>query len=86
METRPRTRKRLSEMIPESLSDFALLVAGDAPSLAACFFSIWGIVSGMEFKIELKSFVWLPSEQIDFFANVFATPERLHLYLFGLWQ
>ena len=30
----PRTRKRLSERIPESLSDFVLLVAGDAPSLA----------------------------------------------------
>ena len=76
METRPRTRKRLSERIPESLSDFALLVAGDSPSLAACFFSIWGRVSGMEFKIELKSFVWRPSEQMDFFANSCATPKR----------
>ena len=80
METRPRTRKRLSERIPESLSVLAFLVAGDSPSLAACFFSIWGRVSGTEFKIELKSFVWRPSEQIDFFANVSASPERLHLY------
>ena len=86
METRPRTRKRLSERIPESLSVLAFLVAGDSPSLAACFFSIWGRVSGMEFKIELKSFVWRPSEQIDFFAYVSATPERVHLYLFCLWQ
>ena len=72
METRPRTRKRLSERILESLFDFALLVVGDAPSLAACFFSIRGRVSGTEFKIELKSFVWRPSEQIDFSA----TPQR----------
>ena len=86
METRPRSRKRLSERIPESLSVLAFLVAGDSPSLAACFFSIWGRVSGTEFKIELKSFVWRPSEQIDFFANVSATPARLHLYLFCLWQ
>ena len=86
METRPRTRKRLSERIPESLSVLAFLVAGDSPYLAACSFSIWGRVSGMEFKIELKSFVWRPSEQIDFFANVSATPERVHLYLFCLWQ
>ena len=57
METRPRTRKRLGERIPESLSNFALLVAGDAPSLVACFFSIRGRVSGTEFKIELKSSV-----------------------------
>ena len=48
--------------------------ADDDPSLAACFFSIRGRVSGTEFKIELKSFVWRPSEQIDFFANVSATP------------
>ena len=84
METRPRSRKRLSERIPESLSVLAFLVAGDSPSLAACVFSIWGRVSGTEFKIELKSFVWRPSEQIDFFANVSATPARLHLYLFCL--
>ena len=86
METRPRQRKRLSERIPECLSDFALLVAGDAPSLAACFFSIWGRVSGMEFKIELKSFVWRPSEQIDFFANSCATPKRWQPYLSPLWH
>ena len=50
--------------------------------------SIWGRVSGTEFKIELNSFVWRPSVQIDFVANVSGTPERLHLYLFaiGLWQ
>ena len=86
METRPRTRKRLSERIPESLFDFALLVAGDSPSLAACFFSIWGRVSGMEFKIELESFVWRPSEQIDFFANSCATPKRWQPYLSALWH
>ena len=44
----PRTRKRLTERIPETLSDFALLIAGDTPSLAACFFSIRGRVSGTE--------------------------------------
>ena len=86
METCSRTRKRLSERIPESLSDFALLVAGDAPSLAACFFSIRGRVFGTEFKIELKSFVWRPSEQIDFFANSSATSKRWQPYLSALWH
>ena len=51
METRPRSRKRLSERIPECLSDFALLVVGDPPSLAACFRSIRGRVSGTEWDV-----------------------------------
>ena len=58
METCPRLST--CERIPENLSYFALLVAGDAPSLAACFVSIRGRVSGAEFKIKLKSFVSAP--------------------------
>ena len=76
----------MSERIPESLSVLAFLVAGDSPSLAACFFIIWGRVSGTEFKIELKSFVWRPSEQIDVFAYSCATPKRWQPYLSALWH
>ena len=58
-------KKKTEQKDTESRSDFALLVAGEAPSLAV-FYSIRGKGSGTDFKIELKSFVWRPSEQIDF--------------------
>ena len=85
METRPRTRKRLSERIPEPLSDFALLIAGDTPSLAAYFFSIRGRVSGTEKWIELKSSVWRPSKQINFFVNNSARTATLRGDNLPLW-
>ena len=86
METRPRTRKRLRERIPEVSPILPFLLPVMLHLWQHAFLAFGEEFPGWKFKIELKSFVWRPSEQIYFFANSCATPKRWQPYVSVLWH
>ena len=73
METRPRTRKRLSERIPEPLSDFALLIAGDTPSWQHAFLAYGEEFPERKNKSSQNPLCGAPPNKSSFFVNNSAT-------------
>ena len=86
METRPAQEKDWAKGYPKVSSILPFSCPVMLHLWQHAFFSIRGRVSGTEFKIDLKSFVWRPSEQIDFSANSSATPKRWQPSLSALWH